>query len=131
MPFPVDESAIIATETKLRVRFPASFRDRMMRENGGEVQVGEDVWELYPFLDTSDKKRLARTCNDITRETHSARSCSGFPVEGVAIASNGAGDYLVMLPKAEGEAELAPVICLWDHESGELHEVVSDFSGLE
>jgi hypothetical protein len=131
MPFPVDESAIVAAEIKLKVRFPASFRNRMMQENGGEVHVGEDVWQLYPFLDTSDKKRLARTCNDIARETFSARSCSGFPAEAIAIASNGSGDYLVMLPKAESESELSSVVSFWDHESCEVCELVSDFSELE
>ncbi len=130
MPFPVDESEIVAAETKLKVRFPASFRDRMMQENGGEVEVGEDVWQLYPFLDTSDKKRLSRTCNDITRETLSARSCSGFPAEAIAIASNGVGDYLVMLPKAGNESELSSVVYLWDHEADEIYEVANDFSEL-
>lgn len=130
MPFPVDESEIVAAETKLKVRFPASFRDRMMQENGGEVEVGEDVWQLYPFVDTSDKKRLARTCNDINRETLSARSCSGFPAEAIAIASNGVGDYLVMLPKVGNESELSPVVYLWAHEADEIYEVANDFSEL-
>jgi len=79
MPFPINEKYIIATEEKLRVKFPESFRAKMMEKNGGEVETPPDAWRLYPFLDTSDKKRLKRTCNDIVRETTNAKGWIGFP----------------------------------------------------
>ena len=102
-----------------------------MRENGGEVETGDDAWQLYPFLDSSDNKRLARTCNDITRETQNARSWSGFPANAIAIGANGAGDQLVLLKNSENESELSPIVCWWDHETGRAHEVAKDFSELE
>jgi hypothetical protein len=84
MPFPVDEKYIIQTEEKLGVRFSRSFRNRMMLKNGGEVVTESDGWELFPFLDSSDKIRLKRTCNDIIRETAAAKEWDGFPSEALA-----------------------------------------------
>jgi hypothetical protein len=69
MPFPVDEKYVIQTEQKLGVRFPDSFREKMQTDNGGLVVTLPDAWTLYPFFDTSDKKRLKRTSNDLVRET--------------------------------------------------------------
>jgi hypothetical protein len=130
MPFPLHESHIIATETKLGVKFPPSFRQRMMRENGGEVETGDDAWQLYPFLDNSDKKRLARTCNDIFRETLNARSWGGFPANAIAIGTNGAGDQLIFVKSSDNESELSPIVYWWDHETGRTYELAADFSKL-
>ena len=64
MAFPVEERFIRAPEEKLRVRFPPSFVAKMLKDNGGEVEAGPPgadwCWQLFPFLDTSDKKRLKR-----------------------------------------------------------------------
>ena len=125
MPFPVAEQFIAETEQKLGVLFPPAFRLRMSLNNGGEVSTSEDDWQLHPFFDTSDRKRLSRTSNDIVRETASARECHGFPPEAIAIAANGSGDYLVFLP-IPGWTTLQPQPFIWLHETGELHP--SDFS---
>src|SRR6476659_6329517 len=98
MPFPIAEQFIVSTERKLGVSFPPGFRARMSRINGGVLFTDEDDWQLYPFFDTSDRKRLSRTCNDIVRETITAREWRGFPPKAIAIAANGLGDYLVFLP---------------------------------
>jgi hypothetical protein len=45
----------------------------MMKENGGVITLGDDVWQFNPLLDKSDKKRIVRTCNDIVVETYSAK----------------------------------------------------------
>ncbi|WP_294822151.1 SMI1/KNR4 family protein [uncultured Flavobacterium sp.] len=102
MPFPLDMQYIDEAEQELGTRFPASFRNRMAHENGGEVATDDDEWILFPFFDRTDKKRISRTCNHIVLETQKAREWQGFPVEAVAIASNGLGDMLVLLP-AEGD----------------------------
>ena len=119
MPFPVAELFIAETERKLGVSFPAAFRARMGRNNGGELSSAEDDWELYPFFDTSDRKRLSRTSNDIVRETASAREWRGFPPEAIAIAANGCGDQLVFLP-VPGSTTLQPQPFIWLHETAEL-----------
>jgi hypothetical protein len=65
MPFPVDLKYILETERTLGLEFPESFKNKMMRENGGELMTDEDDWLLFPFLDKSDNKRISRTCNHI------------------------------------------------------------------
>jgi len=129
MPFPVDEKYIQQTEQKLGVRFPVSFRERMMQDNGGEVETPQDTWQVYPFMDTSDKKRIKRTCNDITRETASARQWASFPQEAVAIGANGSGDQLVLLPSAD-PGILQDAVFWWDHETGAVNKVAEDFKEL-
>ena len=97
MPFPVDSKFIEAAEQKLGLTFPSMFRGYMMKSNGGDIETDLDAWQLFPFLDSSDRKRLARTCNDIVRETILARDLPGFPSGAVAIGSNGGGDVCLSL----------------------------------
>lgn len=42
MPFPVEERYIEIAEAELGVRFPASFRNKMMALNGGYAKIGDD-----------------------------------------------------------------------------------------
>ena len=130
MPFPVDIRYVHDTEAKLGVKFPPSFVVRMVKSNGGEVTTPPDAWQLYPFLDSSDRKRLARTCNDIVRETASARQWPGFPPQAVAIAANGCGDQLVLLPQPDALQYLGHEVYFWDHETGQLHKVADDFDAI-
>jgi hypothetical protein len=130
MAFPVDLEHVGRTEARLGVTFPPSFVERMLTENGGEVVIGEDAWSLNPFLDTSDKTRLKRTSNDIVVETESAREWPSFPQTAVAIASNGMGDHLVLLPDPEQPRQLQAAVFTWNHETGELDQVAEDFVEL-
>jgi hypothetical protein len=123
MPFPVDRRYVVETEAKLGVVFPSRFVERMLKVNGGEFQAGDDVWQLYPFRDSSDRKRLKRTCNDIVHETTFSRSCEGFPTEAVAIGGNGGGDQLVLLPDSERPGQLSERLFVWDHETGDISEL--------
>ena len=131
MPFPVDEEYIKKAEQKLEVKFPAAYAQKMMEANGGEVQTPPDAWVLYPIFDSSDKKRLKRTCNDIVRETMHAREWPGFPANAVAIGSNGGGDQLALLPDKDSPDLLSNEIYWWDHETGELNLVAASFDDLE
>lgn len=126
--FPVEEKYIAIAEQELGVRFPPSFRSKMMEVNGGEVSLGEDYFELYPFYDTSDRKRLKRTCNSIVHETRKEREDYRMPENLVAIGNNGGGDLLVY--KAEDlTGNEAPVYWL-DHENGDINHAAESFSGL-
>jgi hypothetical protein len=107
MPFPIDIKYVNETERKLGVKFPPAFVVRMVKSTGGEVSTPPDTWLLYPFLDTSDCKRLARTCNDIVRETAKAKEWPDYPTEAVAIGGNGCGDQLVLLPQPDAPPALA------------------------
>jgi hypothetical protein len=51
----------------------------------------DDVWNLHPILDNSDRKRLSRSCNDTLRETRMMRDWPGWPEHAVATADNGTG----------------------------------------
>lgn len=130
MPFPVDEKYIIQAEQKLGLKFPPSFRAKMIRQNGGDVQTGRETWQLFPFLDRSDRTRLKRTCNDIVRETTSADEWEGFPTEAVAIGSNGAGDKLILLPAVDPR-QLQDSVFWWNHETREVLKIADDFRELE
>jgi hypothetical protein len=127
VPFPVDAQSIHAAEAKLGVSFPLSFVARMVRCNGGEVRAAGDVWHLYPFLDASDRRRLKRTCNDVVYETRWSRThAAGFPQEAVAIAGNGGGDQLVLLPSEVSPTQLLEAVYVWNHETGDVVEIDCD-----
>jgi len=131
MPFPVDEQWILETEDKLGVAFPASFKVMMKRLNGGHIFAADDTWNLYPFLDRSELKRIKRTCNDIVHETQFSRTCYGFPEDAVAIAGNGSGDQLVFLPDPNNPKQLLRTVFFHNHENGDVTEVADDFADIK
>jgi hypothetical protein len=131
MPFPVDPSFVREAEEKLGVRFPPSFAAALTTINGGEVEVAGDVWQLYPVLDRSDRKRLARTCNDVHYETKSLRQWTGSPDSAVAIAGNGGGDRLVLLPDPNDSSVLGAGVFVWDHETGSVTLAAKDFARVK
>ena len=129
MAFPVETKFIEKAEAELGAKFPASFREKMMRLNGGGVEVETDYFELHPFYDTSDKKRIKRTCNSIVHETKTARDHYRLPKNLIVIGNNGGGDVLVY--KIEENGEIDPTVYWFDHETEELVFAASDFSELK
>lgn len=125
MPFPITAAEIAKTETKTGFTFPPGIKSRLSKDNGGEVELAGDTWQLIPFLDASDRKRLARTCSDVVRETARMRGWRGFPPDAFVVAQNGAGDCLIIRPDAEGSTQLGEMIYRWDHETCD-HEPVAD-----
>lgn len=128
MPFPVDIKYIYETERELGVQFPERFKTKMIEENGGTLTTEEnedDSWELFPFFDKSDKKKLSRTANHIVLETKKMREWNNFPNHGVAIASDGGGNRLILIPDEKNPTKLKENIYLWLHETGEVIEVAS------
>jgi hypothetical protein len=130
MAFPIDIKYIIETETELEVEFPYEFKQKMINLNGGELITQDDNWQLYPFFDKSDKKRISRTCNHIVLETKQAKKWNGFPQNAIAIATNGCGDKLILLPVGGNEKKLGENIFLWFHETGKTQEVAETISEL-
>lgn len=121
MSFPVNELMIITAETALGVRFPSAYRARLMHENGGLTQIEGEYWELFPVRDTSDNKRLKRTCNDLVQETKSLRNKWNIPPNAVVIGENGSGDYLLYL-SIEGETTLQN-LAVWRHEGSAIEPI--------
>lgn len=48
MPFPVSEQRIVEAEQGLGRTLPQGLRQRLMRNNGGEVIIEDDDWFLHP-----------------------------------------------------------------------------------
>jgi SMI1 / KNR4 family (SUKH-1) len=128
MPFELDDRFIVAAEEKLGATLPYSYRQAMKKGNGGAVRACDDVWHLYPILDTSDRKRLKRSCNDILHETGFMRDWRGWPESALAIASNGTSDRLVLLKRGR---QYDPAVYVWLHDTHELVAVAEVFSDLE
>jgi hypothetical protein len=128
VPFDLPEEQLARTESGLGARLPSEYREAMRKDNGGEASTEEDDWEFYPIRDTSDRKRLSRTCNHIINETESCRGFGNFPDNAVAIAGNGLGDQMVLL--REGES-FRDTVYLWLHETGEIQELATSFSEIK
>ena len=126
MAFPTTEDRIAAEEAKLGVRLPAEYRNRLIAQNGGELDTVDDDWQTFPVFDSTDRKRAGRTANHIYRETQSAKQWHGFPDGAVAVAANGTGDLLVFLA-GKGD-RLEGRLYHWDHETGKVTPTPLDFT---
>ena len=128
MPFNLSEVQLTQTENELGAKLPNEYRESMKLNNGGEASTEEDDWVFYPIKDTSDKKRISRTCNHIIRETQSCFGFGNFPDNAVTIASNGLGDQMVFLKQSNS---FLNVVYIWLHETGELQELASTFNEIK
>lgn len=128
MPFNLSEEQLSQTEKELGSKLPHDYREAMKLDNGGEASTEEDEWEFYPIKDTSDRKRISRTCNHIINETESCKGFGNFPEEAVAIASNGLGDHMVFIKES---GCFLNTVFLWLHETGELQELAATFNEIE
>jgi hypothetical protein len=126
MAFPTTEDRIAAAEAQLGTRLPAEYRNRLISQNGGELETADDSWQVFPVFDSSDRKRASRSANHIVRETQQAATWPGFPEGAVAIASNGTGDLLVFLPRDKNQ--LDGRVQLWSHETQECTPTALDFT---
>jgi hypothetical protein len=122
VPFPGSDELIDAAENALGRRFPAAHRARLMADNGGEISAMDDIWQLFPVWDATDRRTVGRTANHIVRENEALRAdwpdlLPGF----IAIADNGTGDLLVLPPKDDR-------VHWYDHETGDLVPVEVDWN---
>ena len=127
MPFPLDESYILAAEQALGASLPPKYRAMLARRNGGEIEAEYDTWQLHPLEDRSDRKRLARSASHVLRETEQARKWPKFPADVIAIASNGTGDLLVL---KQQDGAFSEAVYLWSHETGALLQVAGSIDEL-
>lgn len=128
MPFPIDEKYIVETESELNVKFPVEFKNHMIKSNGGELLTDEFEFQLYPFFDKSDRKRIGRTCNHIGLETINARQWNGFPENGIAIGSDGYGNQLLLIHNGNGI--LTDELYFWDHEVGDFEKIAESINSF-
>jgi len=130
MPFPVSPEEIAKTEAKAGFTFPTGFKLRLSKDNGGKIEIADDDWQLIPFLDTTDRKRISRTCNDIVKETASMRELSDFPANAFVVAKNGSECCLILLPETEDSTRLGETIYLRDMETGEYEPVADSLDAI-
>lgn len=129
MPFPIENQYIILMENNLKVKFPEKFKQRMMRNNGGELNNYTYEFDLYPFFDKKNRKRISRTCNHIEQETKSARKWLGFPDNAIAIGSDGCGNQLILIH--DGNGILGEELLIWDHETNKIQQIAQNINILE
>ncbi|WP_281231026.1 SMI1/KNR4 family protein [Flavobacterium gelatinilyticum] len=129
MAFPVDIKYVQETEEELGLKFSPLFKEKMIEENGGEAQTEDYDWNLYPFFDKSDKKRISRTCNHIILETKQAKEWGHFPLNAIAVGGNGCGDQLILLP-CENNKILGDTVYFWCHETGEVQKAADNIQKL-
>ena len=124
----ISPAKINDTEVAMGVTFRPQFKQRMSECNGGEVQVGNEAWWLYPFWDDTDRRSIRRTAEDIRRVTEQLRSDEiGFPVDAIAIAHNAADDVLFL--RTEGGAVMGEV-WLFRLRGGTVFRALEDVSQL-
>lgn len=90
-----------AAEAQLGRTLPADHRARLMADNGGEVEALDDDWQLFPVWDPKDRRTQGRTTNHIVRENASLLGWPGLPRDFLAIASDGSGDLLGLMPGSD------------------------------
>jgi hypothetical protein len=114
MPFPTPEVRLADAEEQLGRRLPDELRRRLIRDNGGEIEADDDVWQLFSVWDPTNRRTTGRTTNHIVRETELVRrELPGyFPDDAIAIAADGGGNYLIL---RIGSSQFE----LWDHETAE------------
>jgi len=129
MAFPLDEKYIKETETEFNVKFPSEFKNRMIKSNGGELLISDKFkFELYPFLDKTDRKRISRTCNHIGLETKNAREWNGFPDNVIAIGADGYGNQLTLTHNGNGN--LTEELYFWNHETRQMEKIAESINKL-
>jgi hypothetical protein len=116
--FAGSEELVVAAEKALGRRLPEPHRQRLIRENGGEVTADGDTYTLYPVWDPTDRRTIGRTANHIIRENESLRGGlpDALPAGCLAIASDVGGNLLVLRPASDDVFD-------WDFETGELTPV--------
>ena len=111
---PVREEYVAALERGLGQALPSALRAMLLRRNGG--RAGE--WRLHPVRDSSDRRTLKRTAEDIGHLTRLARRQPGFPGDAVSIAHNySMSDQLVLLPDPV-TGRLSDQVFRWDRAAG-------------
>jgi cell wall assembly regulator SMI1 len=105
---------VVALEQRLGQALPPALRATLLRQNGG--RLGE--WRLHPVRDSSDRRTLKRTAEDIAHLTGLARRQPGFPGDAVSIAHNySMADQLVLLPDP-ATGRLSDRVFRWDRTVG-------------
>jgi len=131
MAFNILEEQVAITEGVLGRKLPPIYRATMIANNGGSASDDEDQWDIHPIKDTTDRKRMSRSCNHILVETKAAQEWQGFPSDAVAIGGNGFGDVMCLLPSKSDSTVYDEQIYVYWHETGKVKPLVDQLTSLE
>jgi len=132
MAFDISEKYIAEAEKILHCSLPSSYKSIMRDNNGGTVEIDGEFWELFPIRDSSNKKRLARSCNDIITETNSYSKYTNFPENSLAIASDGSGNLLIFMRRSSNAfCVFSEEVYILDHETGSITKISDSFKDLQ
>jgi tRNA(Arg) A34 adenosine deaminase TadA len=118
---PTTQAHVAAAERELGVKLPREFRERLMARNGGDLATAGDDWLVFPVPDTTTRGTSGAAWDSsahLVAQNRAARERKGFPPGAVAIATNRAGDLLVLVPKGDS-GQFEPRVMIWKHETGE------------
>lgn len=121
-PARLGHAALAAVEAELGCRFPDAYRAGMLKRNGGFVPALGPGWELVPIRDDSARKAVARTWDDVVRQTCAfRREFPWFPQDAVVLATID-GNCLLLRPGPLGGPELEDEVHAWfaDGEAGHI-----------
>ena len=88
-PPPAPEAALRALEEKLAAALPPVLRGCYAASNGGrfgDPRQRDGEWQLHPVFDSSDRKQMKRTAEDVLHYTRLALQDTRFPRDGISIA---------------------------------------------
>ena len=122
---PADKSLIENVEDELDVRFPDSYRTKMMEANGGRVNLPNRYFELHPLYNIQDKQR---TCVNVVYATKKSHEQYDVPSNLVVLGNDGNSNLLVY--KIAGNGELDPAVYWFNHETRDVMFIASDFRDL-
>lgn len=124
MASPIDVKWIEKMELELNFFLPVEYKEAMAKENGGMVESNDEDWELFKITDQTNKKTIAKTWNNVKKETMTARQWKGFPSNAIAIGESSCGDKLILFPENN-------FIYQWSHETALIEKIADSFSCLE
>jgi hypothetical protein len=130
IPSPASEESIQETEAALKIKFPPSYREKMLRENGGDLQLKEGVFHLIPVRTSGHEAGAIAAAHDVVGATKEQKKNYTFPNDGIAFAANDAGDTLVFVKEYYHSDKLKNGVFLWNKKIGFVKRVAEDFSKL-
>ena len=132
IPSPASEESIQETELVLKIKFPPSYREKMLRENGGELKLKEGVFHLIPVRGSGGggETGAKAAAHDVVGATKEQKKNYTFPSDGTAFAANDAGDHLVFVKEYYHSDKLKNGVFLWNKKIGFVKRVAEDFSKL-
>jgi hypothetical protein len=129
-PSPASEESLQETEAALKIKFPPSYREKMLKENGGELKLKEGVFHLIPVRSGGREAGAGAAAYDIVNATKEQKKNYTFPSDGIAFAANDAGDHVVFVKEYYHSDKLKNGVFLWNKKIGFVKRVAEDFSKL-